>query len=190
MEKGVCMETKKMSGASLMTSGVISFLAGLALLFLTGMSQTVVVIAFAGYAIVLGITQMVAASGEREEGRGTGYLVLLGLYSFVAGIGLLFFTTAGLATVITLVGIYVVITGLAEMIAAFRYRTEMGGYSWLIGAGLIKGIFGVFLLLNTGITLSTFILYVAVYALAEGIVMGVFGYEVREQMGKYHSQML
>ncbi len=184
------MDAKKTSGASLMTDGVISFLAGIALLFLTGISQSAIVLVFAAYAVVLGITQMVASTGEREEGKGTGYLTLLGLYSLLAGVGLLFFLGSPLTTVIALVGAYVIITGIAEAIAAYVYRTEMGGYSWLIGSGVIRGIFGIFLLFNTGVALSTFILYIAMYAVVEGIVTSVFGYEVRQQLGKYHRQML
>jgi uncharacterized membrane protein HdeD (DUF308 family) len=184
------MDSKRTSGASLMTDGVISFFAGLVLLFLTGISQNAIVLIFAAYAVILGITQMLASNGEREEGKGTGYLTLLGLYSLLAGVGLLFFLNASLTTVIMLVGAYVAITGVAEVIAAYAYRTEMGGYSWLIGSGVIKAIAGIFLLFNTGVALSTFIFYVAIYAIIEGIVTGVFGYEVREQIGKYHRQML
>ena len=184
------MNTKEMSGASLITNGVISFLAGLALLFLTGISQSAIVVVFAAFAIILGLTQMIAASGEREEGKSVGYLTLLGFYSLAAGIGLLFFINSALSTVISLVAAYVIIAGIAEVVAAFVYRSEMGGYSWLVGSGLIRGIFGVFLLFNTGITLATFITYIAIYALLEGIVTSVFGYEIRKNVGRYHEHLM
>jgi len=182
------MDTKKMSEASLVTDGVVSLFIGVALLFLTGMSQSGIVLVVSAYAMILGITQMLAANGEREEGKKTGYLIALGLYSLIAGIGLLFFANAALSTVITLVGSYIIITGVAEVIAALAYREEMGGYAWLVGAGSIRAIFGVFLLLNTGAALEAFILYLAVYAIVEGFVMIVFGYEVGEQIGKYHQE--
>ena len=184
------MDTKKASGASLITDGVISFIAGIALLFLTGITQSAIVLVFGAYAIVLGISQMVAASGEREEGRNTGYLTVLGLYSLLAGIALMFFLNAGLATIIGLVGAYVIITGIAEVTAALRYREEMGGYMWFTVSGIVRIIFGLFLVFNMGVALSTFVLYVAIYAIAEGITMSVFGYELREQLGKYHQQQM
>jgi len=184
------MDTKKMSGTSLMTDGVISFLAGLTLLFLTGISQSAIVLVLGVYAIVLGVSQMVAATGERAEEGNTRYLSALGLYSLAAGIALMFFTNAGLTTIIALVGAYVIITGIAEVTAALRYREEMGGYMWLATSGIVRGIFGLFLVFNTSVALTTFVLYVAVYAIAEGITMGVFGYEVREQLGKYHHQVM
>jgi len=184
------MDTKKMSGTSLMTDGVISFIAGIVLLFLTGISQSAIVLVFGAYAIVLGISQMVAASGEREEGKSTGYLTVLGLYSLLAGVGLMFFLNADLVTVIALVGAYVIITGIAEVTAALSYRKEMSGYMWLTVSGIVRGIFGLFLVFNTGVALTTFIMYVAVYAIAEGITMSVFGYEVRERLGKYHQHQM
>lgn len=167
-----------------MTDGAISLVAGIALLFLTGMSQVAVVVYFSAYAIILGVAQTIAASGEREPGKDTSYLSLLGIYSIVAGLVLLFFMGAPLSTVIILVGAYVIITGVAEMIASYSYRTEMGGYVWLFGAGSIRALFGIILLFSTGIALSTFIYYVAIYAIIEGLVTGVFGYEVRAKIGK------
>ena len=184
------MNTKKVSGTSLMTDGVISFLAGLTLLFLTGMSQSAIVLVFGIYAVILGISQMLAARGERDDVRDTGYLALLGFYSVVAGIALMFFMNASLALIIGLVAAYVIITGIAEVTAAIAYREEMGGYTWLAVSGAIRGLFGIFLLFNTGVALSTLVLYIAVYAIAEGISMGVFGYEVREQLGKYHQHQM
>ena len=184
------MDTKKLSGDSLMTDGTISLIVGIVLLFLTGISQSLIVLLFAVYAAVLGITQMIAASGETENGRGSGYLAFLGFYSLAAGVGLLFFMGADLALVLTLVGAYVIITGIAEAVAALVYRSDMDGYAWLVGAGAVQAIFGLFLLFNTGLALSTFIMYVAIYAIAEGIVMSVFGYEVRAGIGRYVSPMM
>jgi len=184
------MDTKKRSGTSLITDGVVSFVAGFILLFLTNISQAAIVLVLAGYAMLLGITQMLAADGEREEGKRTSYLVLLGLYSLIAGVVLLFFVNAPLSTVIGLVGSYIIITGIAEVVAALAYKTEMGGYSWLVGSGSLQVLFGFFLLLNTGLALSTFIFYIAIYAIIEGLMMTVFGYEVREQIGKYHQESI
>jgi len=184
------METKKMSGNTLMTDGVISFVGGLALLFLTGISQFWIVLAFAVYVAILGVTQMLAASGETQEGRGSGYLAFLGFFSLAASVGLLFYIDATLTTVLMLVGTYVVITGVVEAIVALAYRSDMDGYMWLVGIGAIRAIFGVFLLFNTGLALSTFVLYVAVYAIAEGIATSIFGYEVKESIGRYSRPLM
>jgi uncharacterized membrane protein HdeD (DUF308 family) len=184
------MKTKMMSGQSLMTDGIIGLVAGLVLLFFTGMSQNLIVIAFAGYAAILGVTQMLAATGETDNGRGTTYFGLLGFYSLAAGVGLLFFTGAALATVITLVGVYIVVTGIAEAVAAMLYREELNGYAWLVGSGVVRTLFGLFLLFNTGLVLSTLILYMAIYAIVEGVVISVLGYEIRTEIGKFQRPML
>lgn len=183
------METNKLSGASLITSGVITLIAGLVLFFLTGMSQSLIVMTFAAYAAIVGVTQMLAASGETEGGRGAGYLAFLGFYSLAAGVALLFFLDAALTTVITLVGAYVIITGVVEAIMAMVYRSDMNGYMWLVAVGAVKAIFGIFLLLSTGLVLETFIMYVAIYAVVVGFTTGVFGYEVREGIGRFNKQL-
>lgn len=180
------METKKVSWVTLMTSGIIGFLVGFALLFLTWISQLAMVMLFAAYAIVLGITQMLAASGETESNTGANYLTVLGLYSVFAGILLMFFVGAEVSTIITLIGAYIIITGIAELVAALLYRSDTSGYTWLAGGGVFRALFGLFLLLNTTVSLSTFIMYIAVYAIAEGIVTGILSYEVKEEKGRYH----
>lgn len=182
------MDRYKKSGNSMISDGVFSIVAGIILLFLTNISQSSIVFFLAAYAVILGIAQIVAARGEREPEKNTTYLTVLGAYSVVAGLLLMFFMNAALPTIITLVAGYVIITGVAEVVAAYDYKSEMGGYAWLMGAGVVRTLFGLFLLFNTGMVLSTFIVMIAWYAIIVGIAVTVFGYEVRTQVGKYRQK--
>jgi len=184
------METKKLSGNSLLVDGAIGFVAGVVLLFLTDISLNFMVFLFGIYAIILGATQILAANGETDDGQGMGYLAILGFFSLFAGVGLLFFMNSDLTMVLTLIGAYIVAMGLAETAGALLYRSHMNGYIWLITSGIIRTGFGLFLLFNTTINLSAFILWIAIYAIVEGIVMGLFGYEIREGFGKYDKPLL
>lgn len=184
------METTKSPGYSLMTDGIFSFFAGIALLFLTGISEFAIVVFAAIYAMGLGIVQMIAARGEREPGNNISYLTLLGLYSVVAGVALLFFTDAALTTIIALVAAYVAITGVAEMIASYQYRAEMGGYAWFFGSGTVRFLFAIVLVFSMNVSLSTLIVYLALYSIVEGLVTYIFGYEVSAQIGKWHQRTI
>jgi|GEM_PF-1175523 len=184
------MDTNKRSGTSLMTDGILTLLAGLVLLFLTAISQNAIVVVFSAMVIVLGITQMIAAGGEGKTAGETNYLALLGLYSFAAGVGLLFFMNVSLSTVIMLVAIYIAITGVAEMVAGVAFRKDIRGYSWLVASGAVRTVFALFLIFSTGIALATFILYIALYAVIQGFTMSVLGYEVREGARDYDSPLL
>jgi uncharacterized membrane protein HdeD (DUF308 family) len=169
-----------------MTDGIFSLLAGLILLFLTGASQSLIVFLFALYAVILGVVHFTAARGEREPNQSTTYLRVIGIYSIIYGLFLLFFMSATLPTIIALIAAYGLITGGAEVIAAYYYRKDLGGYAWLISTGTIRVLFSLFLLFNLGVSLPVFILYLALYAIVVGITMTVFGYEVRAGIGKAH----
>lgn len=175
------MDEIKRSGTSLITDGVISFLVGVVLLFLTGISQTTAVILFSAYAIVYGISQVVAARGERSPENSPNSFRAIGYFSIIAGIVILFFANATLPTVIFLIATHAIITSISELLVAYAYREEIKGDAWFVGAGVIRLLFGLFLLFNPGMSLQSLILAIAWYAILIGPVLAIFGYETRNK---------
>jgi uncharacterized membrane protein HdeD (DUF308 family) len=173
------MDDIKRSGTSLITDGMISFVAGIILLFLTGISQITAVLLFAAYAIVYGISQIIAARGERSPENNPNSLRAIGIFSIVAGIIIAFLASSSLPIVIFLIAAHAIIVGLYELFAAYMYRDEVRGDGWWIGVGAIRLLFGLFLLFNLGMSLPSLILTVAWYAIIIGPVLAVFGYENR-----------
>lgn len=172
------METYKKSGGTLITDGIVSVLAGLILLFLTGISQPLLVVLFALYAIGYGITQLIAARGERDFDKDTMPLRAIGIFSLVAGILLFFLINASLQTVILYIAAHAIITGGAEIIVSRAYRDEMRGNALFVTVGIIRVLFGVLLLLNLGMTLPTLVMSIGWYAIIIGPVLAFYGYAV------------
>jgi uncharacterized membrane protein HdeD (DUF308 family) len=179
------MNEIRRSGNYLMTDGIISFVAGIILLFLTGISQSLAVILFAAYAALYGVSQLVAARGERSPENNPNSLRAIGIFSIIAAVIILFFMTAALPIVIFLIAAHAIIVGAAELAAAYMYREEVRGDGWWIGVGIIRLLFGLFLLFNLGMSLPGLILTIAWYAIIIGPVLAIFGYETRGKEAGY-----
>lgn len=172
------MDTYKKSGSAIITDGIVSIIAGIALLFLTDLSQQAVTLLFAAYAVGYGITQIIAAKGERDLDRNPSPLRAIGIFSLVAGIILAFLINADLSTIITFIAAHAIITGGAEILASRAYRDELRGNSWFVFAGLIRVVFGLILLFNTEMSLSSLIMTIAWYAIIIGPVLAFYGYAI------------
>lgn len=175
------------SGSSLITDGVLTMLVGIVLLFLTSISLTAVIYLLAAYAIVYGISQLFAGRGERDVENNPSAFWAIGIFSILAGITLLFFRGAGLALAVFLISAYAIITGIAEIVTSYALRNEIRGYGWLVGAGIVRLIFGLYILFNPLIALATLISLVAIYALVVGAITIIYGYAIRQKTHTAHA---
>jgi uncharacterized membrane protein HdeD (DUF308 family) len=76
----------------------------------------------AAWAIITGIFEIVAAIRLRKEIEGEWMLVLGGVASLIFGILLLALPTAGILTLIWLIGAYALVFGVLMLVLAFRLR--------------------------------------------------------------------
>jgi uncharacterized membrane protein HdeD (DUF308 family) len=110
------------TGARVMSAivGVLGVIVGLALL--REPFQSVVVMAFVIgiYWFVHGIMVLVGAF-SRKEGR--GWAIFVGVISMLAGLVILEYPISSLATLALVVGVWLVIMGIVEVIGAFRLRS-------------------------------------------------------------------
>jgi uncharacterized membrane protein HdeD (DUF308 family) len=96
---------------------------------------------------------------------------------------------ASLPVIILLIAAHALITGVSELIAAWSYREEIKGDGWYATVGAIRIIFGLFLIFNLGMSLSTLVLAIAWYAIVVGPVLAVFGYSTRTKEVGYRRHL-
>ena len=75
--------------------------------------------------------------------------------------------------------IWTIATGLLEVIAAIRLRTEIKGEFWLALAGLASIAFGVFLMARPGEGALSVLWLTSVYAIAFGVMLVFLEFRVR-----------
>jgi uncharacterized membrane protein HdeD (DUF308 family) len=138
---------------------------------------TSLVIVFGVYAIVDGAFALVAA--VRGDGNDRWLQLVEGLLG--VGAGLLVFVypdQAGMAIVL-FIGIWASVTGVLEIVSAFRLRREIED-EWLLGiAGAVSVILGVILIARPrfGEVVTTYVL--GTYGIAFGLVLLLLGLRLR-----------
>jgi uncharacterized membrane protein HdeD (DUF308 family) len=100
--------------------GLVAIGAGLAALFLPGITVLFLLYVIAAKAVIEGILQVVAAIRLRKEIRGEWLLVLSGLASLAFGVLLFAYPAASAVVLVLWIGVYALIYGATLLAVAFR----------------------------------------------------------------------
>ena len=121
------------------------------------------VLLFGWYALIHGISSLVAAIGYRPEDGNR--LLLEGVVGIWAGIVTLRSPTATAMVLIFFVWIWAIATGELRIAEAIRLRKEIRGEVWLALSGVVTVVFGLMLLLRPVAGLIALAWIIAAYAL-------------------------
>src|SRR6266851_5447504 len=102
--------------------GIVGIVAGLVAFFLPGLTALTLLFVIAAWAILTGITEVIAAVRLRQVIQNEWALILAGVLSVLFGLLLVVQPGAGILAVVWLVGIYAVIFGIALLALAWRLR--------------------------------------------------------------------
>jgi uncharacterized membrane protein HdeD (DUF308 family) len=100
--------------------GTVSLIAGVIAFVWPGITALALLYLVAFWAIFTGILELVAAIQLRKELTGEFWLGLDGVLSIVFGALLIFYPSAGLLSIVWLLGIYAIVYGAALIILGFR----------------------------------------------------------------------
>jgi uncharacterized membrane protein HdeD (DUF308 family) len=159
--------------------GVISLLAGIAVLVWPGRTLIVVAVLFGIQLIVAGIFRFVAAFATDDLTGGTRVLLaLLGVLSLVIGLYAVRHVYVTLLALALLLGIFWVINGATELFMALSHR-GMPDRGWIGVVGVLSIIAGIILLAYPGISLVTLAVLLSVWLLVLGIMEISLAFRVR-----------
>jgi uncharacterized membrane protein HdeD (DUF308 family) len=138
-----------------MRFGIITLLAGVAVLAWPGPTLLVVAIFFGVQLIVAGIFRFVAAFAADELAGGTRALLAVpGVISLILGLCAVRHVLITLVALAPLVGIFWIINGAAELFMALS-RQEMRGRAWTGLTGVVSVLAGLIVLIYPAISLLT-----------------------------------
>ncbi|MDT0632457.1 HdeD family acid-resistance protein [Rubrivirga sp. S365] len=104
-------------------TGVLGIVFGVLTFFWPGVTALVLLWFIAGWAILTGISEVLAAVQFRKAIEGEWLLGLAGVLSVLFGVALLVWPGAGLLSLAWLIGAYALVTGVALVVLAFRLRS-------------------------------------------------------------------
>jgi uncharacterized membrane protein HdeD (DUF308 family) len=159
--------------------GIISLLAGIAVLVWPDRTLVVVAVLFGIQLIVAGIFRFVAAFATDDLTGGTRVLLaLLGVLSLIIGLYAVRHVYVTLLALALLLGIFWIINGATELFMALSHK-EMPERGWTGVLGVLSIIAGIILLAYPGISLVTLAVLLSVWLLVLGIMEISLAFRIR-----------
>lgn len=166
------------------SSSTLFLLGGLAIVFgviaaIWPLSTAVALVMLWGaYALVDGIGSFVAASGQGLRGANRALFVVGGIVGVLAGFIALFRPISSAVALAWVLGIWLVVRGVLEIVAAFghvearpRWLVVVGGVLWIVA--------GILFVANPGAAALTVSLWLGVLAVLWGVLLIGAGLAVR-----------
>ena len=161
------------------TRGAFAVVFGLFTLIWPAATVLVLAILYGIYALIDGAGGVMQAFRGGDTMHRVAY-ALLGLLGIVVGIMVLVWPGITVLLLATLVGIWAIVTGVAEIVAAIRLRKQIEGEAFLIAAGAISVLAGILIVINPIAGAFGIALIVGIYALAYGIMLLVLAFRLRK----------
>jgi uncharacterized membrane protein HdeD (DUF308 family) len=160
--------------------GVLAILFGIGAFAMPGVTLAALILIYAVYAFMDGVVALVAAFTKRAPGEGFPWSVLLiGLAGILAGIVAFVYPGATALVLLYLIAAWHIVRGAFEVAVAIRLRKEIEGEGWLIAAGLMSILFGVFLFVRPAAGALALLWVIGTFAMIFGIVLIALGFKLK-----------
>lgn len=158
--------------------GVLAVIFGILAFIWPGLTAVALVFMFAAYAILDGILTIASAIRTREANDRWWLGLLEGVVSIAAGVIAFLFPTLAAVTLLFVIAIWAIITGLLELAAAIRLRREIEN-EWALGlTGVVSIALGVIMIINPGAGLIGLVWAIGGYAILFGLLMIVLAFRL------------
>ena len=159
--------------------GVLALLFGVLALGWPGVTVLALALLFAAYAVVDGVGMAVSGLSRGDRGRRWSY-VLAGIVGIVAGVLAALWPAVTALALVLLAGVWAIVTGVLEIVAAVRLRRELTG-EWVPALlGALSVIAGVLILVRPAVGALALATVLGVYALLAGVVLLVAAWRVHK----------
>jgi uncharacterized membrane protein HdeD (DUF308 family) len=154
----------------MMAFGIVSLLAGVAVLAWPGRTLIVVAVLFGIQLVVTGIFRFVAAFASEDLTGGTRVLLaVLGVLSLIIGLYAVRHVLVTLLALALLLGIYWIVNGAVELFMALSARGGPGR-GWTVVMGVLSVLAGLLVLVYPAISLLTLVVVLSVWLLVLGLM--------------------
>jgi uncharacterized membrane protein HdeD (DUF308 family) len=159
--------------------GIVVLAFGFLAIFWPQVVANAFVVVFGLYAIVDGILKTVMAA-KAKGAPGRGMVMTMGILGILAGLSLALIPAIGIAVVMTIIGIWLLLRGLVDIVSSFTDRLGFGASRWmLILSGVLWIIVGIIVMCFPVFTASVFTIFMGVIAAAVGVVTIFLGILLR-----------
>jgi uncharacterized membrane protein HdeD (DUF308 family) len=168
----------------LVLKGVLLIVFGIIAMLNPGVTFTVMLIWFSAYLIIDGVFSLISVFRNWQTQEDKWLFVLEGALGIVLGI-LIYRSpeTYALFTVL-MMAFWAIFAGVSRIGMAIQLRKEIEGEGWLALSGVLSILFGIIIIAQPSIGVSTLVLIIAVFALIIGAALIMLGLRVRKAREK------
>jgi len=160
--------------------GILAVLFGLFALFSPGSTLLALVIVFGVYAVLDGVTAVVAGLRHRREEAHWIWHVVLGVVSVIAGVVAFVWPGVTVLAILYVIAFWSIVAGVTEIMEAFAMRRAgSSSWGWALAAGVVSVLFGIVLAVQPGVGLLTLLYLVGAYALVAGVILIWWAFRLR-----------
>jgi uncharacterized membrane protein HdeD (DUF308 family) len=165
--------------------GLAAIVFGLIALLMPGITLLALVLLFAAYAIVDGASKVVSAFRRQPDGSRDMWSLLAGILGIVAGIVAAVWPGITALVLLILIAAWAIVTGVFEIVAAYRLRDQINGEALLALGGALSIAFGVLALLMPSAGALAIVWLIGAYAIATGIVLLIAAYRLYQRQQRH-----
>ncbi len=161
-------------------SGALAVVFGLVALFRPGKTILALVYVFGAFAVLSGLSLIVAAVRAGEAHRRWGWLAVSGIVGVAAGIVSLVWPGITALSLVFLIASWAIITGIAQIAFALQWPDTLP-HPWLASlSGILSVVFGILLLVwpRSGAIALTWLL--GIYAIAYGATLLYYAFRLQQ----------
>ena len=172
------LEALRRNWWTLVLRGVCALLFGFTAWIWPGLTLLALLISWGLFALVSGAVTLYSAFAR--DGQEPRWILLLeGGVSLLAGAVVLFYPRFTALLFLYLLAAWAIVSGVVQIIAAYRLRQEIRGEFWLGFAGVLSLRFGLMLVLRPGAGALTVVWLISVFAVMCGVVLIAWGLHIK-----------
>ena len=164
--------------SALAIRGVIAIAFGIIAFLLPGLTLGALILLFAAYAIVDGVSHVITGIRQRSGDRPDGLMILGGIVGIAVGVIAVILPGVTALFLLALIGAWAIVTGAAEIVAAYRLRKAISGEWLLVLQGILSIAFGVYVWLFPGAG-ALVVWLIAAFAIASGVILLMLAFRMR-----------
>lgn len=159
--------------------GILSIIFGVIAILAPGITLVSLVLVFGIYAIIDGASTVFAGFQSRETDERWWWSVIEGVVSVIAGIVAIIWPVIAGITLLLVIGVWAILTGIMQIAAAIRLRKEIDNEWWLGLSGALSILFGVFVILFPGAGGLAVLWLIGFYAIIFGVLFILLAFRLR-----------
>ena len=160
--------------------GVLAIPFALVAFFLPGVTAAALVLVFGAYAFVDGIFALIAGLRTASHHGRSAPLLIEGVLNLLIGILVFLWPVAALVTLIYMIAIWAIVTGVVLIAAGVALIRHSGEWLLILG-GIIWVLFGIVLFFAPGAGIVAISWWLGAYALLFGIALLMTAFRIRHR---------